>query len=217
MAATHKVEQGETLYSIAKKHGIPNWRAIYDDPANEELRRKRPNPHVLQPGDEVQIPDPPPDAGLAVTLDARTEVTRVRKGFQLIRFTVLDTDLVPIAAADYRLSFKGGEHKGKTDERGDLRESVPVDATEVTLEVGKDKWELGVGLLNPIDPDADDGGVAGAKARLRNLGYFVAAIDGELGSDAVTAIRHFQTDHGLPATGEMDDATRKKLLDAHES
>jgi N-acetylmuramoyl-L-alanine amidase len=217
MATTHNVEQGETLYSIAKKHGFANWRAIYDHPTNEELRIKRPNPQVLQPGDLVQIPDPPTDSGLEVTLDSRTVVRRVRKGFETLRFTVLDTDMVPMPSADYTLSFTGGERKGKTDERGTLEESLPIDTAEVTLRVGSDEWKLAVGRLNPIDPDTNDKGLAGAKARLRNLGYFITNVDGEFSDDFRAALRRFQADHGLRSDGEMTDETREMLLAVHDS
>ena len=53
----HKVEPGESLYSIAHKYGIACWQSIYEHPDNADLRRRRPNPHVLHPGDEVRVPE----------------------------------------------------------------------------------------------------------------------------------------------------------------
>src|SRR5207244_2292603 len=144
---------------------------------------------------------PPRDGGISVALDARTVVRRTEKGFQTVRFTVLDTDMEPVASADYELSFSGGDRKGKTAETGTLQEAIPIEVSEVTLKVNKDEWKLAVGHLNPMDPETDDKGIAGAKARLRNLGYFVANIDGELGNDAREALRRFQTDNGLSTSG----------------
>jgi N-acetylmuramoyl-L-alanine amidase len=215
--ATHKVEEGQTLYTIAHSNGFANWRTIYDHPSNEELRAKRPNPQVLQPGDIIQIPDPPPDEAIAVALDARTVLRRTKKGFQTVRFTVLDTDMAPVASAEYELSFNSENRKGKTDERGTLQESIPVDVADIMLKVNKQEWKLAVGHLHPIDPEADDKGMTGAKARLRNLGYFVTNVDGNFGNDVQQALRRFQADNGLPTTGRLDDATSDKLVAIHES
>lgn len=53
----HVVVKGEWLSKIAQKYGIKSWRTIYDHPANEAFRKKRPNPDLIQPGDEIFIPD----------------------------------------------------------------------------------------------------------------------------------------------------------------
>jgi hypothetical protein len=60
MPTTHLVEEGECPSSIAKRFGFRIWRTIYDDPSNATLRRKRPDPNVLAPGDVVMIPDREP-------------------------------------------------------------------------------------------------------------------------------------------------------------
>ena len=51
----HVVEQGECLSSLTQLYGFSDYRQIYYHPNNSELRRKRPNPNVLYPGDEVFI------------------------------------------------------------------------------------------------------------------------------------------------------------------
>ena len=53
----HTVKQGECLSSIAAKYGFGDWKALYDHPSNAALKKKRPNPHVLFPGDVVSIPE----------------------------------------------------------------------------------------------------------------------------------------------------------------
>ncbi len=56
---THVVEQGECLATIAARHGYA-WQTVYNAPENAALRRRRPNPNVLYPGDVVEIPEKRP-------------------------------------------------------------------------------------------------------------------------------------------------------------
>ncbi|BBO80547.1 hypothetical protein DSCO28_11130 [Desulfosarcina ovata subsp. sediminis] len=61
------VKSGDTLSAIARDHGYASWRDIYYHDSNEEFRRKRPNPDLIYPGDELNLPDrespvePPPE------------------------------------------------------------------------------------------------------------------------------------------------------------
>jgi len=63
MAQKHTVKSGESLSSIALKHGFRNWKTIYDAPENEEFRKKRPDPHLIKVGDVVMIPERLPAKG----------------------------------------------------------------------------------------------------------------------------------------------------------
>jgi hypothetical protein len=45
--------------------------------------------------------------------------------------------------------------------------------------------------------------------------YYAGAIDGIYGSGATAAVKHFQPDSGLPATGQADATTRKVLFAAY--
>ena len=62
MPRTHVVVEGENLSKIAAAEGFRDFRKLYDAPENEELRKKRPNPNFIKPGDEVVIPDRKPVA-----------------------------------------------------------------------------------------------------------------------------------------------------------
>lgn len=55
MSKIHIVEQGETLSSIAKRYGFISWDTLWS--FNSELQKVRPNPHILFPGDKIEIPD----------------------------------------------------------------------------------------------------------------------------------------------------------------
>ena len=52
----HTVKPGECLATIGRDHGI-RWQKIYDHPDNAEFRKERPNPHVVNPGDRVFVPE----------------------------------------------------------------------------------------------------------------------------------------------------------------
>lgn len=51
-----KVKPGDSLASIAKRYGC-SWRAMYHLPRNKDYRARRPNPNLIQPGDEIWVPD----------------------------------------------------------------------------------------------------------------------------------------------------------------
>ena len=57
MAKIHKVQQGETVSSIAKQYGFPNWESLYNHPDNSEFKELRPNPDLIYPKDEIVIPE----------------------------------------------------------------------------------------------------------------------------------------------------------------
>ena len=57
MPELHTITKGENLTVIAEKFGfLSNWQAIYYDPSNADFRKKRKNPMLVYPGDQVFIP-----------------------------------------------------------------------------------------------------------------------------------------------------------------
>jgi LysM domain len=54
---SHTVEQGEHLSTIADRYGFVDYHIIWDYPANANLKKRRQNPNVLYPGDQLVIPD----------------------------------------------------------------------------------------------------------------------------------------------------------------
>ena len=53
------VQPGDTLINIAAQHRLPSWRAIFDAPANINVKRLRGTPERIQPGDVFLIPPDP--------------------------------------------------------------------------------------------------------------------------------------------------------------
>ncbi len=60
MSVQYVVKQGDCLSSIAARFGFASYRAIYDAPENAAFKKKRPNPNLIYPGDELVIPERAP-------------------------------------------------------------------------------------------------------------------------------------------------------------
>lgn len=214
MPIQHTVAPGEDLFVIARRFGFRDHRTIYDDPANAELRRQRPNPGILHPGDLLVIPDRQPRVEEGAT--DRRHSFRTIGARRWLRLRLLGPFGKPLADRAYTLEVDGRvlSEERRTDEDGQLSEAIPLDATTGKVTVGDLFWHLDIGDLNPLF-DAPDGGVSGAQARLRNLGFDPGPIDGLLGPRTAGALRRFQDDQGMAVTGRLDDATKSALLRAH--
>src|SRR5262245_7341677 len=119
MANKHIVQQGDCLSSIAAQYGFGDYRKIYDDPANAELKKRRPNPNVLQPGDVVNIPD-----RVAKTFECATGQTHrfvVKQPKALLR---LDVQLS--SPHFYEVVVSGKTFKGKTDGASPIAHPIPA-------------------------------------------------------------------------------------------
>src|SRR5579859_5901206 len=174
----HTVKQGECLSRIASLYGFGDWRTLYEDPANAELRAMRPDPNVLCPGDVVFIPERSKRQERCST-DA-TYRFQIRRPKRTIRLVVLDAAGHPVAGAPYTLAIGDSTRAGVTDGAGVVECTVPLDAEQGTLVANGHAWPLRIGHLDPVD-ETPDGGVTGIQARLRNLGYDPGRIDGRLG------------------------------------
>jgi len=212
---THTVEQGEYLASIAKDYGFSDWHTIYDHPQNADLKKNRPNPNILLPGDEIFIPDKQLKQESCPTEKKHCFKVNVPKAW--LRIILKDAEGKPIKNQTYTLKVGWLTSTGTTDGTGLLQQKIPIG-----LETGKlslDKlgltWPLKIGHLDPIhDEDDDKAIISGLQARLSNLGYDCGNVDGLLGPRTREAIRIFQREamRREPAkiTGEPD----KETLDA---
>ena len=57
MGKKHVVKRGECLSRIARAYGFKSYRELYDHPDNAAFKARRPDPNLIQPGDELQIPE----------------------------------------------------------------------------------------------------------------------------------------------------------------
>lgn len=209
----YTVQQGDTLSKIAESFRLASWRRIYDHPENAEFRKRRPNPDLLYPGDVVFVPERQERTETAPTDQRNRYVCRRQK--QVLRLAVEDMNAQRLAKQPYELDVDGERSRGTTDGNGMIEREIPVGARKGKLKVSDYRWDLQIGHLNPMEEDTPDGGVSGAQGRLRNLGYPVGPVDGICGPKTEVAVRFFQADENLPVTGQLDDTTRKKLLQVH--
>src|ERR1043165_2490441 len=53
----YTVKPGDHISSIAHDFKFFDWKTIWDDGANSGIKGLRKNPDVLNPGDEIEIPE----------------------------------------------------------------------------------------------------------------------------------------------------------------
>lgn len=213
----YTVAQGDCMASIAKQFGFSDWRTIFDDASNAELKRRRTNPNALLPGDVLFIPETEDRTANAPVDQWHDFEINTQKTF--LRLKLLDGDFNPYAGKKYRLEVEGVIKEGSVGSDGLVEQEIPADADEGRLTVfmtddttrGGIVWNLELGHLNPIED------VTGVQARLKNLGFDPGEIDGALGETTVAALRGFQHKHGLAVTGAIDEPTRAKLKQLHDS
>lgn len=213
MATRHVVSQGECVASIAYRYGFADEKALHDHPANAEFKRKRPDPNVLHPGDEIVIPDRQLKTLTLATGTVHKIVVKIPK--RKIQVRLEDDQGEPLTGRAFRLSWVNGKPiTGKTGSDGIIRGEVPITVTTATLKTGPTVRRLQLGGLNPMR-ETDDGGVTGVQARLANLGYGVGAVDGSCGPRTTAAIEEFQRHAGLAVTGTIDESLIAALEKAH--
>jgi Putative peptidoglycan binding domain/LysM domain len=203
----YTVKQGDHLSQIAFQHGFRNFRTIWDDPANADLKDLRRNPNVLMPGDMLVIPDKEERRELRPTGDQHVFVIPVPKLRLRIVFRNVNGD--PLPNTDCELIVDGKKKMLKTGADGRIDEPLPVLAKGGAVIVAGEEYQLKIGDLDPVEEES------GQRARLANLGYYLGSgseIDEE---ELRSAIEEFQCDHDLFVDGVCGPKTQKKLLDVH--
>jgi len=205
-ASTYVIRQGDCISSIAEQAGLLP-ETIWD--ANPDLKSKRQNPNALLPGDELIIPEKRIQECPAATDQCHQFV---RKGAPTKFRAVLERYQQPLANRQYILTAEGRIYNGTTSDTGLLEINLPPRARTGTLKIPEEQLEceLQFGWLDPLDE------ITGAQARLQNLGYYHGDLNGEMSDDLQEALEIFQSDFGLPVTGELDDATKQKFLSEHD-
>jgi N-acetylmuramoyl-L-alanine amidase len=210
----HVVRPGECLTVIARQYGFLDYRTVYEHPDNQDLRKKRPDPNILFPGDVVAIPQrKEKSVSVSTGQSHRFRVLVPKKELQL---KLLDDEGKPIANEPYVLEVDGEPPlEGKqTDGEGVLKERVPLSRGGATLTLRGRELRLRFGGLNPLR-DCPSNDVSGVQGRLQNLGYNPGPVSGVLGERTRIAIAIFQSDEGLEMTGEPDEKTVSKLEEVY--
>lgn len=210
MAKKHIVRRGEGISRIAEHHGFaPD--TIWNHPSNRELRELRRDGNVLREGDEVAVPDLAPKT-VEREVDARHRFRRrgVPAQFRLR----LERNGEPEADVPYELWVDGAlVRSARTDAEGWVRSYVPTRAREGELRLGPPVLEtlaLRFGELDPIDD------LRGVEQRLANMRLLDRPPLGAWDDALRDALRRLQKLAGLREHGELDDATRDALVEAHD-
>jgi len=215
----HRVQQGECLSTIAIRYGTGGWQALYDHPNNADLRKTRPNPNILLPGDKVFVPEKSESKGVDCGTEQRHRFT-VKIPRTGLRVVLEDPDEKPLAGKKYVIKIGEKEIQGVTGADGLIHSEVPLNECAASLSAwlyAEDtddpdfESDLLIGHLDPVST------VSGIQARLKNLGFH-CDVDGVLGPQTKAAISRFRQKNGM-ATGAadpIDDALRDKLATLHE-
>jgi hypothetical protein len=210
-AVKHVAGEGDSVNGIADQYGF-FWETLWNHADNGRLKTARRDPNVLLPGDEVIVPAKQTKEEAGGTEQRhrfRRRGTPARLVMQLFR------EGEPRANEPYTIVIDGEWGQGTTDGEGTIDVPIPPAACRAELLLGprgrQTKYQIALGGLDPSDS------VTGVQGRLRNLGYDVGEIDGEVGAKTRAALCAFQAEHGLPETGEVDEETCRKLKDEHGS
>jgi len=208
MSRYHVVEQGEQLSGIAARYGFRDFRTIWNDPQNGDLRELRRNPHVLMPGDRVYVPEVRLKKEAADT--TQRHLYKVLGPGLVLRILLKNLDDEPVRNTACRLEVEGRAFDLATDEQGFIEQHIAVNAREGRLTVEGEAVPIAIGFLDPVTE------TSGQKARLNNLGY--QAGDPEAADEDERfriAVEEFQCDQDLPVNGICGEETRAKLLEAY--
>lgn len=209
---THVVRQGDHLERIAWEGGV-SARSVQELEENAHLRERR-DPNVLEPGDVVYLPDRRPPE-LTVTKSTTNKfVARLPRS--RIEMTLRGPSGALSGAAFTVEGVPGPPIEGTTDGEGVARFDLPIHAEHAEVVVAEHclRFRVRVGHLDPPETES------GVFARLHQMGYLAGGPPGEDIRSAAAlerAVRAFQTDRGIEATGELDQETRDALVERHGS
>jgi N-acetylmuramoyl-L-alanine amidase len=210
------IKKGDTLIRVANTHGFRLWETIWNDPANESLRQKRPDPQVLYEGDRIVVPE----KTLKILSAASSSAHRFRAKSPrcFIRIRLKDQWDKPFKDQKYEFTSGGREWAGQTDANGIISLAVPPETTEGLLKFWPDPADDGafvtcavkIGYLDPVTE------TTGIQGRLNNLGFSCGNENGRMGEKTKLALHFFQLYGGHhDPKGELDDLTRQMLWERH--
>jgi hypothetical protein len=227
MAKDHPIKLGDHTLRAADAEGFRDFHTVWDNAANAELKRRRVNPNVLDPGDVISIPDREPFSATRETNNDtphRFVLTRPRSILNLKLQTagfspranraVVTSVTVVVAEKPVIIPPITGALKADGSEQvGSVR---PLLEVEIRLLPGTKPQEVEerllflVGQLPPLSTRK------GQQARLNNLGYLAGFQESDI-EQLRWAVEEFQTDHraefprmrrlGLENDGSIDKET----------
>lgn len=211
MARDHVIIAGDHVVRLAYVYGHATVDAVWQHPANAELRQARPDPGVLAVTDVVHVPEAPVRVveGLATR---REHTVVVELPLPTLRLALSRPGGIPYAALACTADVDDARTRIVTDADGALAIELGPFTSTLSLAFDRSVVELAVAQLQPVET------TPGWHARLENLGYQPGPLHGDTPADPYAvrrAIEEFQCDHGLTVDGELGPKTRAALLAAH--
>lgn len=209
----HIVKQGDYLSKIAKQYGFADYKAIWNHPKNAEFKKKRKNPNILYPGDELFVPDRE-EKELSCSTGKRHRFEVKRSPLKL-RLVLKDFGYKPFANTKCVLYVDGQKFELTSDADGLIEHAIPSTAEQARLQVDDPNSPIDldvpiqIGHLDPLDT------VPGQKSRLNNLGYYAGPLDKEDEALFKSAVEEFQCDQKLAVDGKCGPKTQAKLHEVH--
>lgn len=205
--AEHAIRLGDHLGRVASVYRFRSFGPLWNDPANSQLRQRRPNPHIMATGESVHVPELIYQECDRPT-DARHRFRAELHPLELkLAFFEWDGKASTNTPADVRID--GKEAKAETSEGKARVTSLEPLSDRCALKLGTEEHVMRIGFLQPIDT------VAGVRQRLNNLGLRAGDVDDAEALDYRSAVEEFQCDHHLVVDGKAGPATRSALARAH--
>lgn len=159
-----------------------------------------------------------PDKVVKVFSCARGQTHRfvVKVPKRKLQLKLLDAADEPFANIPYRLIVGSEEFEGTTSGEGLIEHDIRIRESKATLWMNGTERTLMIGYLNPLK-NTEDEGLSGLQSRLKNLGYSVGAVNGQMSDATRGGIMAFQEDHELTVDGEVSDALFAKVEEVYGS
>ncbi len=205
--------QGDFLAKVAARLGF-DAEVVWKDEKNADLRAQRDNPDQLVTGDVLYVPEPT-RKWLPLKVGATNAFAAPRPKVKIhLRFVAEGK-----ALANEKYAIEGEDLKGTTDGDGCIECEIALTTAAVRVRF-IERREIYTAHVGHLDPASEP---SGARQRLAALGAFGRASAARVAMTAISeealadALRVFQRTNKLDVTGELDEATRAKLVDLHGS
>jgi hypothetical protein len=215
----YTVKSGDWVSKIATNFGLADWKVVWNDPQNADLRELRGDPNVIYPGDQIYIP-PLKAKDQSCPTDQLHQFRR-KSASKKLKLVLRDAEGEPRKSVPCRLEIDNKPVPGVkgTDSDGLIETLIPESSEQGVLIVGEDGaevYQLQLGQLDPIET------VKGYQERLANLGHYTGEIDGVVGPLTGKAVRAFQEFENLRegktvlvVDGIMGPKTQERLQKLH--
>lgn len=212
MPLKHVIAPGQTAEGVIWSYTLDDYQSVWMSGDNADLRKARPDPNILMPGDILVVPDPKPKTYHLATGERHRIALKVPK--KELRLRILLHKDEPLAGTSYTLTVDEEDEprQGTTDGDGVLKELIRFDRTGALLEIDDRRFRLRFNYLNPF-PATPKESVIGVSSRLACLGYEAGAASRPDSAALASALALYQTDASIDATGKLDSATNDKLAE----